>query len=127
MNDDTWFFLNGIRYCNICKSHRCKRQKGGTLICIPHPDHNTNIKISDDIMKEYHMNTLPPDDLDQDDTFNPQNPKLDKQIKNAFEDIERKNFVRMVAGGLFINRSDISAEECWLDAKRLWNEKPEDC
>lgn len=87
------------------------------------------------------MNTLPPDNvidfsktgdnfdaLDQSDTFNPQDPKLDKQIKNAFEDIERKNFVRMVAGGLFINRSGImTTEECWIDAKKLWEVKPKDC
>lgn len=127
MNDDTWFFLNGIRYCNICKSHRCKRQKGGTLICIPHPDHNTNIKISDDIMKEYHMNTLPPDGLTDKDFNSTTIPEMDEQVIRAIGDIEKKNFVRMVAGGLFINRSYMSAEECWIDAKRLWSVKPNDC
>lgn len=30
-----WYYVDGVRYCSICRTRRCVRQTGGMLPCKP--------------------------------------------------------------------------------------------
>jgi hypothetical protein len=36
--DSSWYYIEGVRYCSICRTRRCVRQCGGRLPCVKEPN-----------------------------------------------------------------------------------------
>lgn len=35
LEPDRWYYVEGVRYCSHCRTRRCRRQRGGSLLCVP--------------------------------------------------------------------------------------------
>jgi len=36
--ESPWYYVQGVRYCKVCRTRRCERQEGGMLKCTPVKD-----------------------------------------------------------------------------------------
>ena len=52
----SWYYVDGVRYCSLCRTRRCKRQVGGTIDC-------NIVKVDTKSAYPYGLDALDPPDV----------------------------------------------------------------
>lgn len=50
-----WYYVQGVRYCKVCRTRRCVRQAGGSIPCDPDPGYSYEYKFDGTALPNIYM------------------------------------------------------------------------